>query len=47
MARLYDVLAVWKELGSNVSGKAIPAGHFLAEENPHAVVEEVTKFLQS
>jgi haloacetate dehalogenase len=47
MARLYDVLAVWKELGSNVSGKAIPAGHFLAEEDPPAVVEEVTKFLQS
>ncbi|HKV04061.1 MAG TPA: alpha/beta hydrolase [Candidatus Acidoferrales bacterium] len=45
MNRLYDVLAVWKELGTNVSGRALPAGHFMAEEKPEAVLDELTKFL--
>jgi haloacetate dehalogenase len=45
MHRYYDVLATWKERGTNVSGKVIPAGHFLAEENPDAVLAELTKFL--
>jgi haloacetate dehalogenase len=47
MNRLYDVLATWKELGTNVSGRALPAGHFLAEERPGDVVEELTKFLNA
>jgi haloacetate dehalogenase len=47
MNRLYDVLATWKELGTSVSGKALPAGHFLAEERPGDVVEELTKFLNA
>jgi haloacetate dehalogenase len=47
MHRYYDVLATWKERGTNVSGKAILAGHFLAEENPEAVFVELTKFLQA
>lgn len=47
MHRYYDVLATWKERGTNVSGKSILAGHFLAEENPDAVLAELTKFLQA
>jgi haloacetate dehalogenase len=47
MNRLYDVLGIWKDLGINVSGRALPAGHFLAEERPGDVVEEVTKFLNA
>jgi haloacetate dehalogenase len=47
MNRLFDVLAVWKELGTNVSGKAIPAGHFMAEEKPQDVLTELTKFLNA
>jgi len=46
MHRFYDVLATWKDRGSNVSGKVIPAGHFLAEEKPDDVLAELTKFLQ-
>jgi haloacetate dehalogenase len=46
MNRLYDVLTVWKELGTNVSGKAIPAGHFMAEEKPQDVLAELTAFLR-
>jgi haloacetate dehalogenase len=47
MNRLYDVLATWKELGTSVSGKALPAGHFLAEEKPGDVIEELAKFLNA
>jgi len=46
MHRYYEVLATWKERGTNVSGKAISAGHFLAEENPDDVTAELMKFLQ-
>jgi haloacetate dehalogenase len=45
MHRLFDVAATWMERASNVTGKAIPAGHFLAEERPKEVLEEITKFL--
>lgn len=44
MHRIFDVLATWKERASDVSGKSIPAGHFLPEEAPQAVVEEFTRF---
>jgi len=47
MNRLYDVVAVWKEFGTNVSGKTIPAGHFMAEEKPQDVLVELTKFLSA
>ena len=47
MHRYYDVLGTWKDRGTDVSGRAIPAGHFLAEENPTAVLGELQKFLEA
>ncbi|MBZ5694163.1 MAG: alpha/beta hydrolase [Acidobacteriia bacterium] len=47
MHRFYDVLATWKDRGTNVSGKALPAGHFLAEEKPAELLEELTPFLKA
>ena len=43
--KLYDVLEVWKERGSNVTGKEMPTGHFIAEEKPEMLLEELNKFL--
>lgn len=43
--QLFDVLGTWRERGSNVSGRPIPGGHFLPEEAPQGVIEEVEKFL--
>ena len=43
--KLYDVLEVWKERGSNVTGKEMPTGHFIAEEKPEMLFEELSKFL--
>src|SRR5215467_14334754 len=46
MGPLYDVLAVWKEFASNVSGKALPGGHNLQEDIPNDVLAELQKFLK-
>lgn len=43
--KLYDVLEVWRERGSNVTGKEMPTGHFIAEEKPEMLLEELNKFL--
>ena len=42
--RKYDVLATWKERAVIISGKAIDSGHFLPEENPGEVLEELVRF---
>ena len=43
--KLYDVVEVWKERASNVTGKEMPTGHFIAEEKPDLLLEELNKFL--
>ena len=45
VGRLYDVVAVWHQHGTDVTGKALPAGHFLAEEAPAETLGELLKFL--
>jgi len=45
MHRMYDVVAVWRERAVNVSGKALPCGHFLAEEAPEETLTELQSFL--
>jgi haloacetate dehalogenase len=45
MHRQYDVLATWKERASNVNGKAVPSGHFIAEQIPEILLAELAKFL--
>jgi haloacetate dehalogenase len=47
MGRLYDVLGVWKERGTAVSGKGLPAGHNLQEDAPAEVLAELRAFLAS
>ena len=47
MGRLYDVLAIWRERGTKVSGKALPAGHNLQEEVPELVLTEVRGWLKT
>jgi haloacetate dehalogenase len=46
MGRIYDVLAIWKERGVNVSGKGLPGGHNLQEEIPADVLAELRPFLR-
>jgi haloacetate dehalogenase len=41
----YDVLAVWRDRATQVSGKALPGGHWLAEELPDLTLAELRQFL--
>jgi haloacetate dehalogenase len=46
MARLYDVLAIWRERGTDVSGKAMPGGHNMQVGAPAEVLAELQSFLR-
>lgn len=43
----FDCIALWRERAEQVSGRALPGGHYLAEECPDAVLREVIPFLAS
>jgi haloacetate dehalogenase len=45
VGRLEPVMDIWREKATNVSGKALPAGHFLPEEVPEETLAEILKFL--
>ena len=40
----FDCLALWRERASNVTGHPITGGHYLAEENPEAVITAFRDF---
>lgn len=44
MERCYDVLGVWRERARDVRGRALPCGHFLAEEAPEETLAELRAF---
>ena len=43
--RQYPVLEIWRERAGSVTGKALPCGHFLAEEAPEETLAELLQFL--
>jgi haloacetate dehalogenase len=47
MHALYDVAATWRERASDVSGKALPGGHWLPEEVPAELFAELSPFLSA
>jgi len=47
MGRIYDVLAIWKERGTKVTGKGLPGGHNLQEDVPDLVVSEVMALIKA
>lgn len=46
MDRLYDVLGTWRSEAAEVSGRALPCGHFLAEEAPAQTLAELRAFFE-
>ncbi|MDP2803082.1 MAG: alpha/beta hydrolase [Phreatobacter sp.] len=44
IASCFDALALWRERAVDVSGRALPGGHYLAEELPEEVAEEFGAF---
>ncbi|SFB51764.1 alpha/beta fold hydrolase [Azotobacter beijerinckii] len=45
VGKCFDPLAEWRKVASDVRGKPLPAGHYLAEEVPELLLEEVLAFL--
>ncbi len=46
VGRCFDVLALWRERATQVTGEALPCGHYLAEELPQQVAEQALRFFQ-
>ncbi|HEV2388226.1 MAG TPA: alpha/beta hydrolase [Candidatus Acidoferrales bacterium] len=47
IGRFYNPLDVWRQRASNVKGQQIPGRHFLPEESPREVLEQLKSFLHS
>ncbi len=47
VGKCFDVLALWRERATEVSGRAVDSGHYLAEEAPQAVLDEAHAFFRS
>ena len=46
VGKLYDVLATWREVASDVQGRGLDSGHLLQEERPDDVLAELLPFLK-
>ncbi|HET6467043.1 MAG TPA: alpha/beta hydrolase [Geminicoccaceae bacterium] len=44
MHRHFDVLGTWRDKAREVTGRALPCGHFLPEEAPEAALAELERF---
>ena len=42
--RSYNVLDVWQKYAEKIKGKALDSGHFLPEEAPIEVYDELLRF---
>lgn len=43
----FDVLGLWRERASNLSGVSLPCGHYIAEEAPALLMDEVNHFFKT
>jgi haloacetate dehalogenase len=46
VGQCFDVPALWRERATQVTGKALPCGHYIAEEAPHTLLAEAIPFLK-
>jgi len=44
VGQCFDVLALWRERAGNVTGQALPCGHYIAEEAPDLLLEQALNF---
>jgi haloacetate dehalogenase len=45
VGQCFDVLALWRDVATQVSGRALDGGHYIAEEQPAALLDEIHQFL--
>lgn len=46
VGRCFEPLKEWQKVATDVRGKALPAGHYIAEEAPELLLGEVLTFLR-
>ena len=46
VGQCFDVLALWRERAHQVTGGAVPCGHYIAEEAPALLLDEAFQFFQ-
>jgi haloacetate dehalogenase len=46
VGKLFDCLADWREVAHDVTGVALPSGHFVPEEQPQGVVQAIRTLLE-
>ena len=47
VGQCFDVLGLWRARARDVNGRALPCGHYIAEENPAALLEQAFQFFRS
>jgi len=47
VGELFDVVGMWRQEASNVSGHALPCGHLVPEEDPNGLLQALGDFLQA
>ncbi|MDB5946739.1 MAG: alpha/beta hydrolase [Ramlibacter sp.] len=46
VGQCFDVLQLWRERAGEVGGRALPCGHYIAEEAPALLLEEANQFFR-
>jgi haloacetate dehalogenase len=46
VGKAFDVLALWRERAADVSGQAVPCGHYIAEEAPALLLQQTLDFMR-
>ena len=46
VGKCFDVLALWRERATDVSGASLPCGHYIAEEAPQLLLAEALAFFK-
>lgn len=47
VGQCFDVLSLWRERASDVSGMSLPCGHYIAEEAPALLLEQALNFFET
>ncbi|ABE44981.1 alpha/beta fold hydrolase [Polaromonas sp. JS666] len=47
VGQCFDVLGLWRERASDVSGISLPCGHYIAEEAPALLLEQALNFFET
>jgi haloacetate dehalogenase len=47
MGRIFDVMAIWRERGTTVTGRALPGGHNLQEDVPEIIEQEIRDLIRA